>query len=215
MRVLHQSGARLGQSFGDRHFDVLIARGCQQCGDGLGANLDRRRAFEGGEQPRPQRRARLRGVRQRLRGLAIGARKIFAADDVERRGPLGGGDAELGRCRRVVSEHEQQLGLGLGGEAGGRALGAEGEKQIVDDANLLGAGRRRRCGLAQAGDRGRGQPHLRAAVTRKLKRKLRSRQVAPRRGTIDRHEQRLLARRPAEANLARIVLAPGAKSASA
>ena len=72
------------------------------------------------------------------RGLAIGARKIFAGDDVERCGPLGGGDAELGRRRLVVGEKEQQLGLGLGGEAGGRALGAEGEEQIVDDANVLG-----------------------------------------------------------------------------
>ena len=102
-----------------------------------------------------------------MRRLAIGARKILAADDVERCGPLGGGDAELGRCRRVVSEHEQQLGFGLGGEAGGRARGAEGE-EIVDDANLLGAGRRWFEVLLKRDIAAAAIHHLRATITREL-----------------------------------------------
>jgi hypothetical protein len=185
LRIVDQSGARPRQSFGDRRFDALVASAFQKRRDRLRANLDGGRNLECREQPRPQRRRRLSGFGQSLRRLAIGAGEIFAGDDVERRGPLGRGHAELGRRGLVAGEEKEQRGLCLGGERRRGPLFRKAEKEIVHDAHAFWNG-----GLPLP-QHGSGEGTLGPPFAGKLKGELGSRCVSSRCGTEGGDEQRL------------------------
>ena len=137
LRVLDQPRRRLRQSLRDRHLDPLVASGGQQSANGFGANIRRGSVVEGGEQPRPQRRPRLRARGQLGRGFTIGSRQLIAGNDVERGRPLGSGQPQLGRRVLVTGETEQKLRRGLGRQVGlerGLAVrSSELERNIVGD----------------------------------------------------------------------------------
>jgi len=149
-------------------------------------------------------------------GIQDAKLEAFDWEAEERRRPLGRRNAEFSRSPPIMGEKEEKLRLGLGGEVGGRALFAEAEKKIVDDANALGQGRLARRGFAHAPNDSRREADIGAAVACKLKGQPRPRQVALRRGTVDGDEKclppALVGRRPAKrlakVNFASVVLAP-------